>query len=82
MELTERTATIRDNFLYIDGGELNQIDYSSGTATAQLSTQNTTLSIDLRSSWTNSSVTINSIDKGDAPVLNQEWLWNDPDGIC
>lgn len=77
--LTFSTATIRDNFLYIDGGELNQIDDSSGTQTSVVNTQNTTLSIDLRSSWTNSSVTINSISKN-APVLNEEWLWNDPDG--
>jgi cbb3-type cytochrome oxidase subunit 3 len=26
-------------------------------------------------------VVINSIDKGGAPILNGEWLWNDPDGV-
>ena len=73
-------AVVRGDFLYIDGGELDQIDSSSGTQTPVINTQNTTLSIDLRSSWTNESVVINSIDKGNAPVLNEEWLWHDPDG--
>ena len=40
-------------------------------------TDNYTLSIDLTSSWTNSTVNINQISKGEAPVLSTEALWPD-----
>lgn len=41
---------------------------------------NYTLSIDLRKPWTNSTVVIKIIPKNNAPVLNIDTLWADPDG--
>lgn len=42
--------------------------------------ENYTWSIDLTTSWTNASVTINNIPKGDAPVVNTGGLWLTDDG--
>lgn len=40
---------------------------------------NVTLSIDMRTSWTNDTVSIRSIDKGAAPNLNKQILWPSTD---
>ena len=39
--------------------------------------ENYTYSIDLSSSWTNSTVVLNKIEKGSAPIVNNEALWLD-----
>jgi hypothetical protein len=39
---------------------------------------NVTLSIDLRTSWTNTTLLIQTVSKGSAPVLNYEGLWAIP----
>lgn len=69
-------STVVGNKLYIDGGEIAQ--YVNGNTDTQVSrVNNQTLSIDLSSSWTNSSVQIAAHDKNGAPVFNFPGLWSD-----
>lgn len=63
--------------IHIDGGEISRlIDGKDDANTARGNNQ--TLSIDLNSSWTNTTLQIQTIDKGGAPIFNSCGLW--PDG--
>ncbi|KAB2574686.1 hypothetical protein DBV05_g6600 [Lasiodiplodia theobromae] len=69
-------STVVGNRLYIDGGEIAQ--YVDGNTDTQMSrVNNQTLSIDLSTSWSNSSVQISALDKNGAPVFNFPGLWSD-----
>lgn len=71
-----RTACWATSCTYIDGGDFSQ--YVDGELDAVLPRMNNkTLSIDLRKAWTNDSVEINTIYKGDAPVWKYADLWTD-----
>jgi Kelch motif len=83
-------AIVLDNYLYIDGGEITYYDngepvhvpgssrrkYAVFTSSADSLADNNTYSIDLSTSWTNLTVTLNQIPKT-APVLNYVALWAD-----
>ncbi|KAL8836072.1 MAG: hypothetical protein Q9176_006529 [Flavoplaca citrina] len=65
------SSTAVGNFVYIDGGEVVQLptNNENGNPTGKL--VDVTLSINMRTSWTNDTVSIRSIDKGAAPNLNK-----------
>ncbi|CAL8578698.1 hypothetical protein XPA_004469 [Xanthoria parietina] len=65
------------DFVYIDGGEVQQLPAVNGDPTGKL--LNVTLAIDMRNSWTNSTVTFNSIRKNGAPSLNAGVIWPSTD---
>ncbi|KAL8753681.1 MAG: hypothetical protein Q9199_004874 [Rusavskia elegans] len=65
------------DFVYIDGGEVQQLPAVNGGPTGKL--LNVTLAIDMRKSWSNDTVTFNSIGKNGAPSLNTEVLWPSTD---
>lgn len=79
------------DFVYIDGGEVQQLPAVNGGPTGKLRMRhrprckassnlvNVTLSIDMRKSWTNDTVIFNSIPKNGAPSLNGEVLWPSTD---
>ncbi|KAI4272136.1 MAG: hypothetical protein LQ337_005505 [Flavoplaca oasis] len=73
------SSTAVGDFVYIDGGEVLQLptNNDNGDPTGKL--VNVTLSIDMRTSWTNDTVSIRSIDKGAAPNLNKQILWPSTD---
>ncbi|KAH7063193.1 hypothetical protein B0J12DRAFT_557101, partial [Macrophomina phaseolina] len=64
------------DFLYIDGGQLSQ-NISGELDTIVPRVNNVTLSIDLRTSWTNGSVSMTEIDRGDTPIFTFPSLWAD-----
>ncbi|KAF2135748.1 uncharacterized protein K452DRAFT_362972 [Aplosporella prunicola CBS 121167] len=73
------SALIGD-FVYIDGGKIAQ-NYTDSTGEEQFdwSRNNVTLSIDLRSSWNTSSVSIRAIEKNsDGPYFYLPEIWADP----
>ncbi len=81
-------AIVAGNYLYVDGGEVtmwngegNGLQATNPQSRGGLLTQadNYTYSIDLSSSWTNSSLTLTQIAKS-APVLNTGALWLDASG--
>jgi hypothetical protein len=65
------------DFLYIDGGEIFQ---PTGSNVPKAYPLNSTYSISLKSTWTNSSIALNQIAKGAAPVLNDVNLFPDAAG--
>ena len=82
------------DFVYIDGGEVQQLPAVNGDPTGKLRMRhrgsgtrsmlttnlvNVTLAIDMRNSWTNSTVTFNSIRKNGAPSLNAGVIWPSTD---
>ncbi|KAF1987247.1 hypothetical protein K402DRAFT_55465 [Aulographum hederae CBS 113979] len=86
-------ARVLGNFLFIDGGQFSQlingeVDVGQGEYGANSRANvnhswcedNVTLSIDLRESWTNSSLVIKTISKHSAPVFDNPKLWTSPDG--
>jgi len=78
VRLTLPLATIIKGFLYIDGGEISQLDDGKKPPTKQPSNGiNSTLSIDLSKSWLPNAVAINSIPKL-APILSGQGVWPDP----
>lgn len=84
-----RAATVVGTHVYIDGGELSQLDalppHSPPPSNHVSNGNNATLSIDLSSSWSASSVQIKVASapnlKGPRPyALNHECIWPSPDG--
>ncbi|KAL8660532.1 MAG: hypothetical protein Q9202_006455 [Teloschistes flavicans] len=71
------SSVVVGNFVYIDSGEIRELPIIDGTPIGRV--QNVTLSLDLRKSWTNHSVKFNSIDKNDAPNLNNQIIWPSTD---
>ncbi|KAK1753565.1 kelch repeat-containing protein [Echria macrotheca] len=68
------------DYLYIDGGEVAQLyGGKNGSAEHPSYAMNGTLSIPLKTSWTNSTVTFKQSPKA-APVFNQQGIWRDPAG--
>ncbi|KAK8165499.1 hypothetical protein BKA80DRAFT_342611 [Phyllosticta citrichinensis] len=68
------SSVVVGNHLFIDGGELTQfIDGYLDSRSSRVN--NVTISIDLSSDWTNSSVEIKAVAKGDAPILTWPGLW-------
>ncbi|KAF6832605.1 kelch repeat protein [Colletotrichum musicola] len=78
---TARAVVVGD-YLYIDGGEVSQLD-SSGTKHVETfrnsSAVNSTLSINLSQSWSSSTVSIRTIPKS-AMTMTGQALWNH-DGV-
>lgn len=79
-------VTILNNWIYIDGGEVSQIlDGKRPTSSPASKAMNSTLAIDLRTSWLASDVKIREIkrpdNKNDAPPpLDVGGVWNHPSG--
>ncbi|KAL1634846.1 hypothetical protein SLS58_010529 [Diplodia intermedia] len=71
---SEHGSAVVGDFLYIDGGKLSQ-NISGELDTIVPRVQNTTLSIDMRTSWTNDSVKMTEIDRGDTPIFTFPNLW-------
>ncbi|CAO1601173.1 hypothetical protein XANCAGTX0491_004837 [Xanthoria calcicola] len=71
------TSVALGGFVYIDGGEVQQLPAVNGDPTGKL--LNVTLAIDMRNSWTNSTVTFDSIRKNGAPSLNAGVIWPSTD---
>lgn len=69
------SSVLLTDFVYIDGGEITQ-NINDRTVVA---IQNTTLALDMRESWTNENVTIQSIARVGPPKLNMEILMLTPD---
>ncbi|GME64137.1 Kelch repeat protein [Neofusicoccum parvum] len=69
-------SVVLGDFVYIDGGLLSQ-NISGALDTIIPRVNNVTLSIDLRRSWTNATVQLTAIDRGDTPVLIFPNLWPD-----
>ncbi|KAK2602436.1 hypothetical protein N8I77_008966 [Diaporthe amygdali] len=67
-------GTVLGDFVYIDGGEVSQVNQPTGNNVP--SPVSSTLSINLREDWTNSTVPIQVIPKS-APVLNSQAIWSD-----
>ncbi|KAL8652408.1 MAG: hypothetical protein Q9226_004283 [Calogaya cf. arnoldii] len=62
------------DFVYVDSGEVLQLPTdNNGEPIGKL--LNVTLSIDMRTSWTNDTVVFRSIAKNAAPNLNKQILW-------
>ncbi|KAK4665177.1 LOW QUALITY PROTEIN: uncharacterized protein QC763_0078370 [Podospora pseudopauciseta] len=71
-------ATVIGDYVYIDGGEINQ--FENGTIDeAPVYQVNSTLSIDISTSWTTSDVSIRTIGKPNAP-RNAPMIWTDKEG--
>jgi hypothetical protein len=65
-----------DSYLYIEGGQVSQfVDGYNDTIVYRV---NKTLSIPLDKSWTNSTVTFQSINKGSYPPVDYPGLWTNP----
>jgi hypothetical protein len=62
--------------LYLDGGDISVLD---STGVCQAIPLNSTYSIDVSTSWTPREAVLNTIDKGDSPILNRPNLWPAPD---
>ncbi|KAK7518779.1 hypothetical protein IWZ03DRAFT_413746 [Phyllosticta citriasiana] len=72
------SSVIIGNHLFIDGGEISQ--FVDGYEDPQWSrTNNYTLSIDMSSDWTNSSVEIKTVPKGGSPIFNWPGIWPESD---
>ncbi|KAF9640839.1 putative kelch repeat protein [Lasiodiplodia theobromae] len=71
---SQHGSVVVGDFLYIDGGRLSQ-NISGSLDTIVPRVQNATLSIDLRSSWTNASVEMTTINRGDTPIFTFPSLW-------
>ncbi|KAK7567372.1 hypothetical protein IWX49DRAFT_596709 [Phyllosticta citricarpa] len=72
------SSVIVSNHLFIDGGEISQ--FVDGYEDPQWSrTNNYTLSIDMSSDWTNSSVEIKTVPKGGSPIFNWPGIWPESD---
>ncbi|TDZ26010.1 Kelch repeat-containing protein [Colletotrichum orbiculare MAFF 240422] len=73
------SAIVVGDYLYIDGGEVSQL-FNGRNSSASLPSWpvNSTLSVHLGESWTNSTVTFRSTPKTGAPKLNKQALWRDP----
>jgi len=74
------TAIVIGDYVYVDGGEILQLDNVTGSLdpAARKSNQvNSTLSIDLTKSWTTTNVQINTIPKAPGPVKANTVLWAD-----
>ncbi|KAK0648839.1 hypothetical protein B0T16DRAFT_121319 [Cercophora newfieldiana] len=68
------------DYVYIDGGEVSQLyDGRNGSAQQPSYPANGTLSISLKTSWTNASVVFKQSAKA-APRLNQQAIFGDPSG--
>ncbi|KAK0381984.1 kelch repeat protein [Colletotrichum limetticola] len=73
------SAIVIGGYVYIDGGEVSQLYNGKNGTTANHPSWpvNSTLSICLEQSWTNSSVTMTSTPKN-GPKLNWQAIWRDP----
>ncbi|KAK1729976.1 hypothetical protein CaCOL14_004002 [Colletotrichum acutatum] len=73
------SAIVIGDYVYIDGGEVSQLyDGKVGAPTDHPSwAVNSTLSISLKRSWTNSSVTMTSTPQN-GPKLSKQAIWRDP----
>ncbi|KAK5659364.1 hypothetical protein OQA88_1457 [Cercophora sp. LCS_1] len=71
-------ATVLGNYVYFDGGEISQLEndkFNQGRASNQV---NSTLSIDISKSWTNTDVAFNAIPKKlPTPTKTNQVLWTD-----
>ncbi|KAK0659204.1 hypothetical protein QBC41DRAFT_360415 [Cercophora samala] len=71
-------ATVLGDYVYMDGGEINQ--FENGTIDAAPAYQmNSTLSIDISTSWSTSDVSIRTIEKPNVP-RNLPVIWTDREG--
>ena len=82
-------SIILGDYLYIDGGDITTWNgIGNGTQTDQpqhygnitTAPDYFTYTIDLTQSWTNRTVEINTVAKGDAPVVVLQALWADAEG--
>ncbi|KAK1782273.1 hypothetical protein QBC45DRAFT_9122 [Copromyces sp. CBS 386.78] len=81
-------AAVVGNYVYIDGGELSQLDSATKSpppSSRASNGNNSTLSIDLSSSWKASSVQVKIAARKDVSgkgpyALNTQCLWPSPDG--
>ncbi|KAI1849402.1 hypothetical protein JX266_004897 [Neoarthrinium moseri] len=69
------SAVVLGEYLYIDGGELGQL--VNGVQSQPSYPVNGTLSVSLKSAWTNETVTMRYIKKS-APLQNQQVVWVNP----
>ncbi|ETS80298.1 hypothetical protein PFICI_07827 [Pestalotiopsis fici W106-1] len=70
-------AVVLGDYVYIDGGELAQLEDGEYNGDHPSYPVNTTLSLPLNEAWTNDSVSLRSIEKA-APPQDQQVLWSDP----
>lgn len=70
-------AVVLGDYVYIDGGELAQLEDGEYNGDHPSYAVNTTLSLPINEAWTNDSVTLRSIAKT-APAQDQQVLWSDP----
>ncbi|KAK9414399.1 putative Kelch repeat-containing protein [Seiridium unicorne] len=69
-------AVVLGDYVYIDGGEMSQLEDGEYDGNHPSYVVNSTLSLPLNEAWTNSSVTLRSIKKS-APLQDQQVLWSD-----
>ncbi|KAK4160600.1 kelch repeat-containing protein [Cladorrhinum sp. PSN259] len=70
------TATVLGNYFYFDGGEISQ--YENGKLDRVSNPVNSTLSIDISSSWSIDNVEIRTIEKPqEIPVKSRGYMWTD-----
>ncbi|KAF7534953.1 hypothetical protein G7054_g5791 [Neopestalotiopsis clavispora] len=70
-------AVVLGDYVYIDGGELAQLEDGNYNGDHPSYAVNTTLSLPLNEAWTNYTVSLRSIEKA-APLQDQQVLWTDP----
>ncbi|MCJ1387287.1 hypothetical protein MMC18_000128 [Xylographa bjoerkii] len=75
--LTNHASVVLGDWVYIDGGSTTYLDSSNHEKGELL---NITLAIDLRSKWTNTSVSMVGIDKAGSPILDYACLWPNAEG--
>ncbi|KAK3385929.1 hypothetical protein B0H63DRAFT_394993 [Podospora didyma] len=73
----QTSATLLGNYIYMDGGEISQLTNGNINLKDRLSNQvNSTISVDLSTSWTTSNVVLRTIPKT-GPIKNNVVLWTD-----
>ncbi|KAK3358666.1 hypothetical protein B0T25DRAFT_72766 [Lasiosphaeria hispida] len=70
------TSIVLGNYVYIDGGEVTQYENGSNTASAS-NIVNSTLSLDLTTSWTTTEAVLKSSLKAPGPAKGNVVLWAD-----
>ncbi|KAF5679157.1 kelch repeat [Fusarium heterosporum] len=65
------SIAVLNDYVYVEGGEVSSENDFGSTPVG------VTLSISLKESWTNDTVTLDEIDKGSSPYLKQPALWVD-----
>lgn len=69
-------AIVLGNYVYIDGGEVSQVEVGTKTSNSISEPVNSTLSIDISKSWSAGDVQINTIARHkDSPVMFGQSLW-------